>query len=512
MKTMTNKNINILNKIKHKPILLELIFSFAEKRFYIIIDFISKDKSLKSELKKFFDKTKQKNSLSKELNRNIKNYIFYRKFLEKYKFKDIIDYKYTFHEFSRYFSQDLNNNKGKDDKNDSSKNDINYEDEIYDFIVRYKIRHDKNKLFLAFINIFINKECLNFENKINNDIDFYYSDIDNILEQIVDEKNIELFFRPFDLMNFMERNNNFIFFFEFFIFIYYNYFKKIPKNLLQTYSFLHITQYFEQNNININNINDINNFKITPKFIEDYYYKVKKFSIIERIIVKFNFHYDYEINLNFLFCLLSLESSLSLYNFQNKNKNPDNYIFLDKLYLDYIEKTNINQKIKLICIIDSNKYSYNNPRITYRYVNELYFTSNKYNLNEIAIFPINEIYSIFKHYLMAIKYSENLETISFDDEFFIKRKIYNNDFLLNHLFNQYLLDNNREDNILNKININNITIKTENFNNIYDFYKTIFVFNKMFPKLKNKFCLELNYNKINKILSKDINFENNLKI
>ena len=91
----------------------------------------------------------------------------------------------------------------------------------------------------------------------------------------------------------MERNNNFIFFFEFFIFIYFKYFKEIPKNLLQIYSFLQITQYFKQNNININNIKDINENKITPIFIEDYYYKVKKYSIIERIIVKFKFYYDY---------------------------------------------------------------------------------------------------------------------------------------------------------------------------------------------------------------------------
>ena len=173
---------------------------------------------------------------------------------------------------------------------------------------------------------------------------------------------------------------------------------------------------------------------------------------------------------------------------------------------------NINQKIKLINIIDNNKYSYYNPIITYQYIYELNFITDKYNLNEIANFPINEIYSIFKHYLMALKYSENLETISFDDDFYIKRKKYNNDFLLNHLFNQYLLEDNKKDNILNEININNITIKEEKFDSTYDFYKALFVFNKMFPKLKNKFCIELDYNKINKIVAKEINTEKNLKI
>jgi hypothetical protein len=84
--------------------------------------------------------------------------------------------------------------------------------------------------------------------------------------------------------------------------------------------------------------------------------------------------------------------------------------------------------------------------------------------------------------------------------------------LLNHLFNQYLLEDNKKDNILNEININNITIKEEKFDSFYDFYKALFVFNKMFPKLKNKFCIELDYNKINKIVAKEINTEKNLKI
>ena len=521
---MANKrNINILNKIKHKPILLESIFSFIEKRVFILIDFISKDKSLKSDLKQFFNKTKLKNNLSKELNINIKKYIIYRKDLEeKNKIKDIINFKYTSHEFNHYFTQDIINNKGEDDKIYFSLDDHNPKYEIYNYIAKYKIISDyKNNLFMTFFKIFINKDKIaTSKNKYNNNdeynnkynIDYYYSDMNNILDYAFRKYYSELFFMPFDLINFMERNNNFIFFFEFFIFIFG--INEIPKNLLKVYSFLLIAQYFKQNNIDINNIKDIDEIKITPKFIEDYYFNVKKYSIIERIIVKFYFYYECEINFNFnfLFYLLSLQSSLSLYNFQNKNKNPDNYIFLDKQYLDYIEELNIKQKIKLICIIDSHKYSYNNPSITYQYINELHFIIDKYNLNEMKNVPIDEIYSIFKHYLMALKYPENLETISFDDEFYIKRKIYNNDFLLNYFFNQYLLDNNNEYNILNKINLDNIIINADQFDNLYYFYKAIFVFNKMFPNLKNKYCIELDYTKINKMLSKEINSEKKFKM
>ena len=313
MKTIAKEdNINILNKIKHKPILLESIFSFVEKRFYIIINFISKDKTLKSDLKQFFDKTKRKNSLSKELNINIKKYIFYRKILEKNNLKDIIEFKYTSHEFNHYLTQDINNNnKGKYVEKDSPRHNQKYKNEIYNFIAKYQINKNKNNLFLTFIKIFINNKLANSKKKYyhnnnikNNNINFYYSDINDILDYAF---TTELNFSPSDLINFMERNNNFIFFFEFFIFIYWKYFKEIPKNLFQIYSFLQITQYFNQNNININNIEDINEIKITPNFIEDYYYKVKKYSIIERIIVKFKFYYDYKINLHFLFSLLSLE-------------------------------------------------------------------------------------------------------------------------------------------------------------------------------------------------------------
>ena len=59
--------------------------------------------------------------------------------------------------------------------------------------------------------------------------------------------------------------------------------------------------------------------------------------------------------------------------------------------------------------------------------------------------------------------------------------------MLNHIFNQNLLEDNKKDNILNEININNITVKEEKFDNMYEFYKALFVFNKMFPKLKINF-------------------------
>ena len=84
IKSNEQKNNSILIKIKHKPILIEYIFSFMENRAFIIIDQISRNKILKSSLKKTFDNSKKNNYLSPEININIKKYIYYRKILEEY--------------------------------------------------------------------------------------------------------------------------------------------------------------------------------------------------------------------------------------------------------------------------------------------------------------------------------------------------------------------------------------------------------------------------------------------
>ena len=67
VKSNEKKNISILIKIKHKPIILESIFSYAQNRVFIIIDQISRNKILKSSLKKTFDKSKKNNNLSPEI-------------------------------------------------------------------------------------------------------------------------------------------------------------------------------------------------------------------------------------------------------------------------------------------------------------------------------------------------------------------------------------------------------------------------------------------------------------
>ena len=72
----------LLNKINHKPIIMESIYSFSQNRPYILFHLISNDAQLKSSLKNTFDNAKKVNTLSKELNQNIETYITFRKLEE----------------------------------------------------------------------------------------------------------------------------------------------------------------------------------------------------------------------------------------------------------------------------------------------------------------------------------------------------------------------------------------------------------------------------------------------
>ena len=82
---INNENhLYILNKIKHKPLIFQNIFSFASARPYIFIDLISKNKNLKSDLKSTFTKLKKNNRLSSEFNTNLQKFISYRKIVDKF--------------------------------------------------------------------------------------------------------------------------------------------------------------------------------------------------------------------------------------------------------------------------------------------------------------------------------------------------------------------------------------------------------------------------------------------
>ena len=163
--------------------------------------------------------------------------------------------------------------------------------------------------------------------------------------------------------------------------------------------------------------------------------------------------------------------------------------------MDFLEKRNNKQKIKLICVIDRYKYCEYIYNITYPNINELHFDLFiQSNFNELFMFdnlPIEEIYSIFITYFITIKHYENIKKISFGDEFFLNKNqfiSYNDEYyqsIISYLIDQYLVNYNKsKENILEKINIEEIEIKEENLDNIYERFKIIYGFHKMFPNTK----------------------------
>ena len=77
-----NKYISILRKVKHKPIIIEFIFSFIKYKTYILFELIEKDKIIASSINSFFKSVKKSNKLSQTINYNIKILLFYKIFKE----------------------------------------------------------------------------------------------------------------------------------------------------------------------------------------------------------------------------------------------------------------------------------------------------------------------------------------------------------------------------------------------------------------------------------------------
>ena len=136
------------------------------------------------------------------------------------------------------------------------------------------------------------------------------------------------------------------------------------------------------------------------------------------------------------------------------------------------------------------------------------------NLIKDYNYSINNLFSIFCKYYNSIKYNSNINQISFGDEFFYGKeelnKIFKNNYqqslvsyLIDQFFDKYNLDNK---NLFENINIENIIINEEMFNklHIYERIKILYGLNIIFPKLKNKKIIKIDYNDIkNNILKLD---------
>ena len=85
------KYISILNKIKHKPIIFEFIFSYIKNNPFTIYNLIEKDKFLNNGIKLFFNDLKKSNTLSKDLNNNLNILLFYKSFHDKIFYNNYIN-------------------------------------------------------------------------------------------------------------------------------------------------------------------------------------------------------------------------------------------------------------------------------------------------------------------------------------------------------------------------------------------------------------------------------------
>ena len=143
----SQNSFNILNKIKHKPVILDHLFSFSGNRPFILLYFISKDKTLKQGMKKMFDGLKMNNDLSKQLNRNIISYKNYRILFEKLD-NIIIEYNKNYIEKEKEINNILKKPLGKERFFENQ--------EVIDYI--------KNKKFN--LNQKISNKILNYKKKI----------------------------------------------------------------------------------------------------------------------------------------------------------------------------------------------------------------------------------------------------------------------------------------------------------------------------------------------------------
>ena len=464
---ISNKDkIFFLNKIKHKPVILESIFSFSKNRPYILLDMISTDKKLKIAMKKVFTNSKVNNDLSKELNINIKEYIRYRESSEKIK-----------DECKNIFSDNDKNiykvieKPNLEDEFSFIKNEGNFNKKI--------LKKDLTNLKKHYPALY---EALN---KFGSELPLKL-----LLKCLKDEGELELYMEAKVLLSDEEFDESFIKNFDFHKFPK---FTKVCGDLCKKFVEKQILdECFKEN--------------------KDY----KELSNIKKILSIFQ---KSKLNKNIkslTFDYLSGLDKFILYNLPYDNN-------FDKEYLNYITNHNNNQNIKLICIIDRFNNNQYIDIIEYPYITSLNFVlcpkeifNNKFMFCHL---PIKNIYNIFVNYFVTIRNYENIQEISFSDEFFVNKNqfvFYNDEYyqsFISYIIDQYFhnFSNNKDkDEILSKIFLNNIILKEDKLDNYYERFKILYGFNKMFPKLKTKKLLRIDYKDI--INNSDLYNNNHYKI
>ena len=559
--------VYIINKVKHKPLILENIFSYSKNRPFILFNLIIGDKFLKSSLTKTFQKSQKKNELTKDLNINILNYISFRKIYENLtisikniennllkennQLNSIIEKKKNYKHFfeNKSILNFINNTNIKNKELLINLIIIffnsNYRNIVHKILEALLMRQEKEKVIdkrysrgfyyhIRFCNYTLSEKKRFYENyfesisvtekQFNNLIEEQlnsYKDKTNIIKEIKPCNYYEYCLKPNLVFNYylrqLEKENEVEKILEIIYMLYGDYFQFLDKKEFEFYNYPYITKKYRK----ICQKKAKENIEKNGLII---YENNKKLSIIEKILRPFlnntgKYNLKEEDIINFCFDYFSTIDSFLLYNLPKRlkeNEENDTNEFLDEKYLNFIENYSIKQMIKLICIIDRNKYCEYINNITYPYIYELHFIMYS-EIDELFMFndlPINEIYKIFVSYFITIKNFENIKIISFGDEFLINKNqfiSYNDEYyqsILGYLIDQFFVNNkNKNNNILEKINLEKIIIKEDNLDNIYEKFKILYGFNQMFPFLKDKKILELKYEIIidNKYIKKEYN-------
>lgn len=120
--------ISILNKIKHKQILLQSIFPFTDERPFIFPYILSKDQYIKKDLKKAFGSLQKNNKIS-EMNTIIYKFVSYR-LLSETVITDYYNFSLDWKKTDDWNFEDLNilfeSNKINEDKKNQKDSLINY--------------------------------------------------------------------------------------------------------------------------------------------------------------------------------------------------------------------------------------------------------------------------------------------------------------------------------------------------------------------------------------------------
>ena len=199
--TENNNDYNsILQKIDHKPLIVEYIFSFIKNKPYKFLNLIEKDKILKNKINSQFSLANKDNSFSQETNNNIKLLIIYKKFkeiLNQFKDKDAsilsnhafensltkdeLDPSFILYK-SKYILDKINKDKTLNDLSLEGLSEITFNEQEKNEHIELVLLPSKKKKFKDGLYIeknLNNENYLNNNNCLNKEIDILYCIIDD---------------------------------------------------------------------------------------------------------------------------------------------------------------------------------------------------------------------------------------------------------------------------------------------------------------------------------------------